>query len=204
MERSFLLAYSRMIRGLALLCVLQTGPVSVALIWQSPTAWAAEEAAPLVEVRREPSGGVFATAVLHLPAPLSVVQTVLTDYEKWPELFDMPMRITRVERHAGYTVTDMALGHTLMIGERRLVLENRELAGGGLVSRLVSGDFTRYLRTWTLRADGEATRTRADFQLQVDFETVVPSWLVAGAVRRELEAHFRILTEIVAKRATTH
>ena len=204
MARGFLLASSRTLPVLALLCLLQTGPVSSALSWQSPAAWAADERTPVLDVRTEPSGGVRATGILHLPAPSPVVQAVLTDYEKWPELFDMPMRITRVERHAEYTVTDMALGHTLMIGERRLVLENRELAGGGLVSRFVSGDFTRYLRTWKLRADGEETRTRADFELQVDFETMVPAWLVAQAVRRELEAHFRILAETVAKRAAAH
>ncbi|MGH7165689.1 MAG: SRPBCC family protein [Nitrospiraceae bacterium] len=204
MMRSSLLGSYQTIRALAFLCFLQTGPVSFGLAWDFPVAWAAEERAPVLEVRTEPSGGVRATGVLHLPAPSSVVQAVLTDYEKWPELFDMSMRVTRVERHAEYTVTDLALGHALMIGERRLVLENRELRGGGLVSRFVAGDFTRYLRTWKLRADGEQSRTRADFELQVDFETLVPAWLVAQAVRRELEAHFRILTETVAKRVASH
>ena len=204
MSRSSVSPCHQMWRALAFLCFLQTGPVSLAPTWDSPVAWAADEPTPVLEVRTEPSGGVRATGVLHLPAPSSVVQAVLTDYEKWPELFDMSMRVTRVERHAEYTVTDLALGHAMMIGERRLVLENRELRGGGLVSRFVSGDFTRYLRTWKLRADGEDTRTRADFELQVDFETLVPAWLVAQAVRRELEAHFRILTETVAKRAASH
>jgi hypothetical protein len=191
-------------RALNFFCLLQIGPLSCALDWGGPHAWAADERTPVLEVRTEPSGGVRATGILHLQAPSSVVQAVLTDYEKWPDLFDMSMRVTRVERHAGYTVTDLALGHALMIGERRLVLENRELGGGGLVSRFVSGDFTRYLRTWKLRADGEQSRTRADFELQVDFETLVPAWLVAQAVRRELEAHFRILTKTVAKRAASH
>ena len=167
-------------------------------------AWAVTDSSSVLEVQPDPSGGVQAKGVLHLPAPPSVVQAVLTDYEKWPELFGMSMRVTRVERHSEYAVTELMLSHALMWGERRLVLENRELGGGGLVSRFVAGDFKRYLRTWKLRADGEQSQTRADFELQVDVETLVPDWLVAQAVRRELEDHFRILTGKVAERARSH
>ncbi len=204
MTRSAWSAPFHTICALTILCVLQTGPLHYAFDCSPASVWAADSPAPVLEVVAEPSGGWRATGILHLPAPPSVVQAVLTDYEKWPELFGMSTRVTKVERRAEYTVTDLALGHTLMIGERRLVLENRELAGGGLVSRFVAGDFTRYLRTWKLRPDGEDTRTRADFELQLDFETRVPAWLVTKSIRRELEAHFRILTETVAKRAASH
>ncbi len=41
----------------------------------------------------------------------------------------------------------------------------------------------------------DSRRTRAEFELIVEIDTIVPDWVIAMAMRRELEAHFRIVTE---------
>jgi hypothetical protein len=48
---------------------------------------------------------------------------------------------------------------------------------------------------------GDGNRTKADFDLVVEIDSIVPDWLVAMAMRRELEAHFRIVREKALARA---
>jgi hypothetical protein len=43
-------------------------------------------------------------------------------------------------------------------------------------------------------------QTKADFELLVQVDTIVPDWLIAIAMRRELEAHFRIVQERALQR----
>lgn len=168
------------------------------------SAWAAVESPPTLEVHTEPSGGVRATATLLIPAPPQVMHQVLTDYEKWPDLFGVPMQVISLERHASGAVTDLLLKHSFLPGGRRLRCDNRELAEGGLVSTLIEGDFKRYVRTWKLAEDGDQGRTRASFDLLVEVETWAPDWLVAFELRRELERHFRLLRERVLARAAAY
>lgn len=167
-------------------------------------AWAVTDSSSVLEVLPEPSGGVRATATLHLRAPASAVQQVLTDYLKWPELFGVPLRLVHVERQGDRVVTDLYLSHPLLVGERRLLCENRELPGGGLVTSFLAGDFKRYNRTWRLKQDGNEGLTRAEFELLVDVDTWAPDWLMALELRRQLEKHFRILRERVGERVRPH
>lgn len=171
---------------------------------QWPTVWAGRDRPQALEVRTEPSGGVRAKATLRIPAPPAVVQEVLTDYGKWPELFEVSMRLARLERHDHGAVTELYITHALLPGERRLLCENTELPGGGLTTTLLGGDFKRYARTWKVAQDGDETRTRAEFELLVEVDTWAPDWLIAVAVRRELEAHFRILREKAISRFRSH
>ncbi|MDH4302175.1 MAG: hypothetical protein OEV51_08870, partial [Nitrospira sp.] len=90
---------------------------------------------------------------------------------------------------------DLRIEHPLMPGEHRLVTESRILPNGGLVTDLKGGDFKRYHRVWKLKSVDEGNRTRADFELIVEIESMVPDWLVAMAMRQELEAHFRIVKQ---------
>lgn len=164
-------------------------------------AGAAAEPAGDLQIRSVPQGGVSARATLHLPAPPALVQAVLTDYERWPELFAVSMRVARVERLPDRAVTDLYLKHGLFLGERRLLCENRELPGGGLVTTLLGGDFKRYARTWRVGPDGSAARTKAEFELEVDVDTWAPSWLLATLLKQELESHFRALKRKTEERA---
>ncbi len=176
-------------------------PSAVSLVLAVGSVAAAAEPPVTLQVRPDPSGGVRATATLLIPAPPQVMQQVLTDYEKWPDLFSTPMSVTRLERHEGGAVTDLFIKHSFLPGGRRLLCDNRELPGGGLVSTLVAGDFKQYVRTWTVALDGSRGGTRASFDLLVEVETWAPDWLIAFELRRQLERHFRILRERVLAQA---
>ena len=151
-------------------------------------------------VESDPNGGVRAVATLLFTAPPDLIQSLLTDYPKWPELFEVRMRVAGVQERQGRVVTDLYIEHALMPGERRLVCESEALAGGGLVTDLKSGDFKRYHRVWRLKAADGGAQTEADFELLVQVETIVPDWLVAIAMRRELEAHFKIVQKRALER----
>ncbi len=154
-----------------------------------------------LRVEDDPGGGLHAAAVLTLPVPPAVVQAVLTDYERWPVLFGVQMRIGRIERRPDHVLTDLYIRHPILPGERRLMCENRVPPGGGLVTTLVEGDFRRYARTWRLAEDGDPGRTKARFNLVVDVKTLAPDWMVSIELQRQLEKHFRILREMAAEQA---
>lgn len=151
--------------------------------------------ADVLEVAAVSGGGTRATAQMIIPAPPGVVQRLLTDYPRWPDLFDMRMHVAAVRIHEGVATTDLRIEHPLMPGERRLVTESRVLPGGSLVTDLKEGDFKRYHRVWKLESTREGSQTRADFELEVEVDAFVPDWLIVIAMRQELEAHFRILKQ---------
>jgi hypothetical protein len=149
----------------------------------------------------EPAGGVHATATVLFPVEPGIIQGILTDYAHWPDLFDVRMRMADVRAQDGRTFTDIRIDHALLPGERRLLCESRTLPDGGLVTELRGGDFKQYRRVWNLRPVEGGRRTEAEFDLLVDIDTIVPDWLMAVAVRRDLEAHFRIVTEKAVARS---
>jgi hypothetical protein len=163
------------------------------LLGWSGWSWAAEPV--VLDVHTEPTGGVKATATILFPAPVSVIQAILTDYTHWPELFEVHMRVVDVTIQNGVATTDLRIEHALIPGERRLVTESRMLPNGELVADLKGGDFKRYHRRWILTSVNGGAQTRADFELVVEIDSVMPDWLVAVATRRDLESHFRILKE---------
>ena len=165
------------------------------------SAQAGVDGVKTIDVHTDPHGGVVAHATLNIPAPPAVVQQILTDYEHWPELFTLSMRMTRIERYPDRAVTEMYLKHGFLSGERRLLCENHELPGGGLNTTLLEGDFRRYFRTWKFSSDGTNKITKAEFHLEVEVDTVAPDWLVATMMKRELESHFQILLAKASQRA---
>ena len=166
-----------------------------ALLWiVLPYAAVADEADRL-DVQTDPGGGVRATERVAFPAEPDVILRILTDYPKWPELFDTKMRVASLSIDQGIATTDLRISHMWLPGERRLVSESRTLADGGLVTDLKGGDFKRYHRVWKLVPMDNGSRTSAEFELIVEIETVLPDWLVVFAMRRELETHFRIVRE---------
>ncbi len=148
-----------------------------------------------LEVAAESGGGIRATAQVFFPAGPAVIQALLADYLHWPELFEVRMRVAELNIRDGVATVDLRIEHPLMPGEHRLITESRTLAQGGLVTDLKGGDFKRYHRVWTLNPVEAGNRTRADFELVVEIESMVPDWLVAIAMRQELEAHFRIVKQ---------
>jgi Polyketide cyclase / dehydrase and lipid transport len=155
----------------------------------------AEREADRLEVAVELQGGVRATAQVLFPATPIVIQSLLTDYQHWPDLFEVRMRVAELTVQEGMATVDLRIEHPLLPGERRLVTESRAFPNGGLVTDLKSGDFKRYHRVWKLQPVGDGTQTRADFELVVQPETLVPDRLIAMVVRQELESHFRIVRQ---------
>jgi hypothetical protein len=165
------------------------------------SGWSRAAEPVVLDVRTEPTGGVRATATILFPVEPAIIQRLLTDYAHWPELFDVRMRMVEVREQDGKAFTDIRIGHALLPGERRLVSESRTLPTGGLLTELKGGDFKQYRRLWKLTpADGGA-HTKAEFELLVEIDTIVPDWMVAVAMRRELESHFRIVKEKAVVRA---
>jgi hypothetical protein len=148
-----------------------------------------------LDVRVEPAGGVRATATVWFPVEPSIIQHLLTDYAHWPDLFDVRMRIAELREQDGKAYTDIRIDHSLLPGERRLLCESRALPAGGLLTELRGGDFKQYRRLWKLSPVDGGARTRADFELLVEIDTLVPDWIIAVAMRQELEAHFRIVRD---------
>ncbi len=175
--------------------------LSLILVWLGTLLWtglsyaAVADEANRLEVQTDPGGGVRATARVVFPAKPDVILRILTDYLKWPELFDTKMRVANLSIDRGIATTDLRISHLLLPGEQRLVSESRTLADGGLVTDLKGGDFKRYHRVWKLAPMDNGSRTIAEFELIVEIETMLPDWLVAFATRRELETHFRIVRE---------
>ena len=167
-------------------------------VWEVDALAAAD--ADGLEVKAEPGGGIRATAHPLFPAKPEVIQALLADYAHWPDLFEVRMTVAELNVQDGVATVDLRIDHPVMPGERRLVTETRVLPNGGLVTDLKSGDFKRYHRVWTLQPAGEGAHTRADFELTVQPDSLVPDWLIAMVVRQELVTHFRI----VKKKALEH
>ena len=162
-----------------------------------------EASREFLDVKTDPAGGVIATARVIFPARPEIIHSLLTDYPRWPELFEVRMRVAEVHIRQDMVTTDLRIEHALLPGERRLVTETRTTANQSIVTDLVGGDFKRYHRGWMLSPTHEGKETNADFELKVAIESIVPDWLVALATRRELEAHFRIVKEKARARAAT-
>lgn len=162
-----------------------------------------DAAAEFLDVRTDPAGGVMARARVLFPARPEVVRSLLTDFARWPDLFEVRMRVVDLQVKDGVATTDLRIEHALLPGERRLVTASRMTDDQGLVTDLVAGDFTRYHRVWKLSPASGARETAAEFELRVAIDSIVPDWLVAMATRRELEAHFRIVKEKARARAAT-
>lgn len=154
-----------------------------------------------LEVAVDPQGGVRATAQVLFPATLAVIQSLLTDYQHWPELFEVRMKVVQVRVRGGVATVDLRIEHPLMPGERKLVTESTILPNGGLVTDLTGGDFKRYHRVWKLQSIEEGKQTLADFELVVEPHTFVPDRVIAIVMRQELETHFRIVKQKALEQA---
>ena len=73
--------------------------------------------------------------------------------------------------------------------------ETRTLPTGELLTELKGGDFKQYRRLWKLISVDGGTHTKAEFELLVEIDTIVPDWMVAAAMKRDLASHFRIIRE---------
>jgi hypothetical protein len=149
----------------------------------------------VLDVRTEPTGGVRSTATILFPVEPAIIQHILTDYAHWPELFDVRMRMVEIRVQEGRAFTDIRIEHALLPGERRLLSETRALPTGGLLTEMKGGDFKQYRRFWKLTPVDGGVHTKAEFELFVEIDTMFPDWMVAAAMKRDLESHFRIIRE---------
>mgnify|MGYP003434063246 CR=1 FL=1 len=159
--------------------------------------WSPAAEPVVLDVRTEPTGGVKATATIFFPVEVAIIQRILTDYAHWPDLFDGRMKMAEIREQDGKVFTDIRIGHALLPGERRLLSETRTLPTGGLLTELKGGDFKQYRRLWKLTPIDGGAHTRAEFELVVEIDMMVPDWIVAATMRRDLETHFRITREKV-------
>jgi hypothetical protein len=164
----------------------------LALGW---TGWSHAAEPVVLDVRTEPNGGVRATATILFPAPVSVIRAILTDYAHWPEIFDGRMRMAELREQDGKAFTDIRIEHALLPGERRLLSETRTLPTGEFLTELKGGDFMQYRRLWKLNPVDGGAHTKAEFELLVEIDMMAPDWMVALAMRRDLESHFRLVRE---------
>jgi hypothetical protein len=172
-------------RAMIVMCCLLLG-------W---SGWSRAAEPVVLDVRTELTGGVRATATILFPVEPAIIQRLLTDYAHWPELFDVRMRMAEIREQDGKVFTDIRIDHALLPGERRLLSETRTLPTGGLLTELKGGDFKQYRRLWKLTAVDGGAHTKAEFELVVEIDMMVPDWMVVVAMRRDLELHFRIMTE---------
>jgi polyketide cyclase/dehydrase/lipid transport protein len=149
----------------------------------------------VLDVRTEPTGGVRATATIFFPVEPAIIRRILTDYAHWPEIFDVRMRMAEIREQDGKVFTDIRIDHAMLPGERRLLSETRTLPPGGLLTELKGGDFKQYRRFWELSPIDGGVRTRAEFELLVEVDSNMPGWLIALAMKRDLESHFRLIKE---------
>jgi ribosome-associated toxin RatA of RatAB toxin-antitoxin module len=157
----------------------------------------------VLDIRDDPAGGKKVAATLRIAAPPDAVRAVLSDYERWPDLFDGRFRMAKLERLNGRVVTDLLITRWPWPGEMRLLCETRELPGGDILTSLIEGNFKRYRRHWRFipEPNGRAVHTRAELEMLVDIDSWVPDWLFATMLRRDLEAHFKILRDRAVARA---
>lgn len=174
--------------------------MAVLVLLGSTWAWAGDPVS--LDVKVQATGGVKATATVFFPVEPGIIQQLLTDYTHWPDLFDTRMRMAEIREQPGSVFTDVRIEHALLPGERRLLSESRRLATGSLLTELRGGDFKQYRRVWTLIPAEGGRHTTAEFELLVEIETFVPDWVIAVAMRQELESHFRIVREKALVRAT--
>ncbi len=172
--------------------VMITILVCLVLGW---SGWSRAAEPVVLDVRTEPTGGVRAMATILFPVEPAIIQRLLKDYAHWPELFDVRMRMAEIREEGGKAFTDIRIEHALLPGERRLLSETRTLPTGGLLTELKGGDFKQYRRLWKLTPVDGGTHTKAEFELLVEIDMMVPDWIVAAAMRRDLETHFRIVRE---------
>ena len=157
--------------------------------------WSLADEPVVLDVRTEPTGGVRATATILFPVEPAIIQRLLTNYAHWPELFDVRMRMAEIREQDGKVLTDIRIDHALLPGERRLLSETRILPTGGILTELKGGDFKQYRRLWKLTPVDGGTHTKAEFELLVEIDMMVPDWMIVVAMRRDLETHFRIMRE---------
>jgi ribosome-associated toxin RatA of RatAB toxin-antitoxin module len=159
------------------------------------SGWSRAAEPVVLDVRTEPTGGVRATATILFPVEPAIIHRLLTDYARWPELFDLRMRMAEIREQDGKAFTDIRIDHAMLPGERRLLSETRTLPTGGILTELKGGDFKQYRRFWKLIPIDDGAHTRAEFELLFEIDSNMPDWMVALALRRDLETHFRIMRE---------
>lgn len=164
-------------------------------------AAAAAEPAYTLHIDAE-GAGMHAHGVVWLPASPETVRAILTDYERWPDLFPGRFEVTGIDRRPDRVLTDLTIRRWPLPGTLRLLCETRIAPDGSLLTSLVAGDFQQYRREWILTPEprGDVDGTRGEVDLRVELSTWMPAWLMITTLRSQMEDHFRALHRRVQSR----
>ena len=151
--------------------------------------WALEPSDSL-SVEIDSKGVALIQARLILPAPPLSVHKVLTDYDRWPDLFPHPPSINNIVREQDQTVVDMSIPAFLLPFTLHLVTATRERSAFQIETRLMKGDFLQYEWVWRFSPTqgGKATLARMTFRVAPTIWT--PDWFLRWALQTEMEGHF--------------
>ena len=172
--------------------------LAAGLVWD-PAVSSGQSLHAHIEVSTLSTGGQRVEGTFPIAAEPEAVHRVLTDFKRWPELFDTPIRVSAVTPEDDRVVTEVFIRHSLLFGERRLLCENRIVPGGGLRTKLLEGDFRQYERVWRIQPVRGGKETRAVFDMVVEVDTWAPDWLVRWMLRREIVSHFGLVKQRAEK-----
>jgi ribosome-associated toxin RatA of RatAB toxin-antitoxin module len=154
----------------------------------------------VLDIAVDAEGIAHVTGTLDLPGEPHTVHAILTDYAQWPSLFSKGMSVLTVRHEPDGVITDLSLPRYLLPGTLRLVILTQTPTLGQIEARLIDGDFDHFRRLWEFVPLHEGRATRARLQMDIRPKGWLPRWLLAYALRRELQEHFQRLRAAVEAR----
>lgn len=174
--------------------------VAIPLLWLASAAGA--EPPPVITISMDATGAAQVSATVNLPGSPAAVHAVLTDYARWPALFPHGLRLANITRENDRVFTDLYIRRYFLPGELHLITVTRDIGPERLETSMVSGDFLKYHRIWTLRPGMHEGETHAVLQLEVQPKEFIPAWVFSWILKQEILEHFEKLREAVQSTAT--
>jgi carbon monoxide dehydrogenase subunit G len=154
---------------------------------------------------REERGTYSVVARFTVEQPLSMVLTVLTDYEQIPRFMPGVRTSTVLERTSSHTVVEQEAVSSIMMFSKRvhLVLEIYEQADALLFHDRCGRSFARYEGAW--RVSAENGRTTVTYELTADPSFDIPAFVIKRLLRRDSAQMIgRLQLEIAARANPEH
>jgi carbon monoxide dehydrogenase subunit G len=168
------------------------------VVLQATRVFASEP--PAVVAVREERGVYTVTARFEVDQPLTVVMTVLTDYEQIPRFMPGVRSSIIREREAGHVVVEQEAVSALMMFSKRvhLILDIDEQPTALTFHDRCGRSFVRYQGAWRLAADDG--RTAITYQLTAEPKFDVPGFVLKRLLRRDSTGMIEQLQKEIAAR----